>query len=1064
LETIRREGHWDEASELDWDEDDCSATVLRQAIRGCAPSTEHALPPLSETLTNSELLDELSQRCLLGIRPGPDVSEHLRVRPRHSNPVFSVGGGLVAQVVEQVEKAREHPERSVGAGWARNVLRTLVESVRDKTRQAAEALLVWLEVQGFKSEPSVSLEWFRRFIVKSFHDFVADEYEVRNKYICASMQSVLDYERTAPPVPAMLQGPDGEVLDDCFLGGAAYVWFATRTREPRPQDGDEYRDRRLALLNSLTGYKKAQPEVSRATVRRSVDKWGPALFRERQGAPQPDAVDWAEYRGVVREIVGALGDLRNLTVPVPCPSTAARLHSMAKLGGALGEWVREVRTSYGLLGEMGFSMEETIPARSPDEARPYPSSAFLPHPVMRARSGVNGDELVLAAAVPWVPLFSLLRYFGTELAVSPVGLPEPFKVRVISKGPTMPYWVCQVLQKAIHTALQKLPEFRLTRETPDRDITSLLTEVLGTAELAIPCFNVSGDYTAATDNLHPGSSEIISEELSLAMGLSDELSDLFKRALTGHVLHDPERELHGMPFEPQRWGQLMGSNVSFPVLCIANLAMTILALRRAEGLPPQRGAKGGREPPPDVPRGKWGRRVGRSGILINGDDIGFQAGTAAIREWTRITTRFGLSPSVGKNFVSREFIQLNSKMFRVDFAAPPVSLGVLADLPSALAAQLGSGLLRLTRREWRLVPTASLAVLCPPRRVTAAEFFLSAPEWQRTFLAGSEGAEADRLNSIFIEIWSPFLRLLPTGLMNWFVPRSLGGFGLRATRPVVLNEPQSHAAAWFRDNTSPETERLARLRWETPDARTTTRAVADRLLRELQSAGVIRWDHLPFGSEPISTAALEQAVVLTGLGVPIPPASDGVRKDPDLRGFGVFGGMTDADAVEALRNRHAPVERGPAPGPRGEGGPPATERGAPLSLSEEVRLMENTRWYRESVRLLKKASTSTSRKMSLPEIEAFVPRAAGWVWNFGFVDVPCKPVRVQVSDVSIVPEPDILIGRPEIDSVSCVHTNRHFALAFVRRKSRKMICDIPGAGDALVPHHFPKEADFDLVQ
>ncbi len=71
----------------------------------------------------------------------------------------------------------------------------------------------------------------------------------------------------------------------------------------------------------------------------------------------------------------------------------------------------------------------------------------------------------------------------------------------------------------------------------------------------------------------------------------------------------------------QKWGQLMGSPASFPVLCIANLAMSVTALRSVE---------------------KWSvpspRPIGRSGILVNGDDIAFRAEREAIEGWQELTS------------------------------------------------------------------------------------------------------------------------------------------------------------------------------------------------------------------------------------------------------------------------------------------------------------------------------------------------------------------------------------------------------------------------------------------
>jgi hypothetical protein len=901
------------------------------------------------------------------------------------------------------------------------VVDDVVVGVRDKIRQAGTSLILWLETQGFVLGPFESVDWVRDFLVKSTYDVLADEYEVRNKYICAHLQSRLDIYRTGPPVPPILEGPSGS-LDSHLLSGPAYRWFETRTREPTDRDDDSYRDRRLSILNSLTGLKKAQPEVSRTTVRKAVEKWGPALFEPRTTKEKPTVSDWDELEGVVVEIVGHLREkLHRAYVPIPIPSTKARLDSARKEGGALGAWIKEVESRLREVGPGGiwdgFSDGAPRADFSADTACLDPFWSFYPQVVLAA-DHEDGRSHVVVANVPWVPLLELLEHFATPLVVEPTGLPEPFKVRVISKGPTMPYWVCQVIQKAVHGALQDLPEFQLTRESPDRDIEDLLTGVLGTGLLSPNLFYVSGDYTGATDNLHPGVSNLVGHHLGSAMDLTPDLADLFLRALTGHVLVSSDGAERG-----QKWGQLMGSNVSFPVLCIANLALTIMALRRSEGTfsSPKRGVV--------APRRFLGREVGRSGILINGDDIGFIASDVSYAEWSRVTSLFGLSPSVGKNFRSRDFIQLNSQMFRVSTVFDPLPLlGDLSDLPSGLAAQLAPVMVR-PRRAWVRIPSASLAVLCPPRVVTASEFFLAAPSWQATFLSSTDGAEADRLNSIFLDVWSSFLKLLPTGLMNWFVPRLLGGFGLRPTRPFTMNEVQKHIAAFLRDNTSPESMRLSRLRWDSPDATTTTRSASDFILRRLESLGMIRWGLVNHESHAVDTTSLEQALILSGYGRPIPEHKS--ISLGDIHGWGLGPSLTaqwSAPSLGALPSATSGgVSGGSGEGP--VGGPSPQGEGAPdvEPPPREPTPVEATSWFRSSVRLLRRAAKSTPRTMNEEDVAAWLSPTVGWVWAEGFVPRESHQIRVRVRDLRVAP-PLPIADRLDTRQVQSLSTTGPLAL------------------------------------
>jgi len=198
-------------------------------------------------------------------------------------------------------------------------------------------------------------------------------------------------------------------------------------------------------------------------------------------------------------------------------------------------------------------------------------------------------------------------------------LPEPFKVRAISVGQGLPYFRSQALQKLLHRAMQLVPELRVTKESPDHTIVEVLNEVLG-VRLRPGEVWVSGDYTGATDNLKSEVSEIIVSEICRVAQLSDSTSRLFKVALTGHGLELPNGDVIA-----QTNGQLMGSPVSFPVLCIANLALTVVALRRVEG--------------------QTSRPIGHSGIAINGYDIWFGAGPDGIASWKEVTTEGGLSQS-----------------------------------------------------------------------------------------------------------------------------------------------------------------------------------------------------------------------------------------------------------------------------------------------------------------------------------------------------------------------------------------------------------------------------------
>jgi len=134
---------------------------------------------------------------------------------------------------------------------------------------------------------------------------------------------------------------------------------------------------------------------------------------------------------------------------------------------------------------------------------------------------------------------------------------------------------------------------------------------------------VSGDYESATDNLNI------------------ELSILILRCLRRTSLHVPywvwdqaEACMHNrFGDNTQKRGQLMGSLISFPLLCISNYLAFKFSIPR------------------DVP------------VKINGDDIVFRCTEAESRSWFDSVSNWGLTVSRGKTIVARSFFSLNSSFF-----------------------------------------------------------------------------------------------------------------------------------------------------------------------------------------------------------------------------------------------------------------------------------------------------------------------------------------------------------------------------------------------------------------
>lgn len=143
---------------------------------------------------------------------------------------------------------------------------------------------------------------------------------------------------------------------------------------------------------------------------------------------------------------------------------------------------------------------------------------------------------------------------------------------------------------------------------------------------------ISGDYTAATDNLHLGAVQAVVGVLS--EHLEGEEKDVLVRSF------QEMKVVKGETVYPLRRGSMCGNLLSFVVLCIVNKVCHQEALRRAGE--------------------NWERAV-----RINGDDIAFCGDGVLYKEWREVTSSVGLIVNEGKTGVSDHLIELNSRVYLV---------------------------------------------------------------------------------------------------------------------------------------------------------------------------------------------------------------------------------------------------------------------------------------------------------------------------------------------------------------------------------------------------------------
>lgn len=150
----------------------------------------------------------------------------------------------------------------------------------------------------------------------------------------------------------------------------------------------------------------------------------------------------------------------------------------------------------------------------------------------------------------------------------------------------------------------------------------------------------SGDYKSATDQLSIEVAErilgtLLANSACVPAGLQEEALKILRPVL----FHE---KLAPNGIEP-RVGQMMGSFLSFPLLCLQNRFAYLWAMRSA-GLSP---AAAERQP-----------------CMINGDDILFSSLPAVSDTWMRVVGELGLEVERTKTSVSCSFGSLNSTLLR----------------------------------------------------------------------------------------------------------------------------------------------------------------------------------------------------------------------------------------------------------------------------------------------------------------------------------------------------------------------------------------------------------------
>ncbi len=222
---------------------------------------------------------------------------------------------------------------------------------------------------------------------------------------------------------------------------------------------------------------------------------------------------------------------------------------------------------------------------------------------------------------------------------------EPLKVRVISKGEAVPYYLSKPLQKALHSTMREMDCFRLIgRPLCPTDLFDLAAHRVQGGEGPEEWFSI--DYSAATDKL---SARLSSSILTyLLEGQDPALVSMWKAVLAPHKCQYPFPYNEVVKPVVQRNGQLMGSILSFPILCLANLGLYLSAIS-------------------DDSRSL---REKLSGVLVNGDDMLYVARRSRWETHVSLGAKVGLSMSPGKAYHHPVYANANSACFHYDLQNP----------------------------------------------------------------------------------------------------------------------------------------------------------------------------------------------------------------------------------------------------------------------------------------------------------------------------------------------------------------------------------------------------------
>lgn len=353
--------------------------------------------------------------------------------------------------------------------------------------------------------------------------------------------------------------------------------------------------------------------------------------------------------------------------------------------------------------------------------------------------GLPLRELLHCHRSPWAAV-----RFPDAGRVRAVPVLEPLKVRTITAGAGLFMYYASPVQKWLKSHLDHLRQFRLTtRPLLNDDLIQLWDDGRGVLNRRGLDYDeswgfLSGDYKEATDRVHLGLTKLFFESFLERSGMSDLEKEVCRQVLYEQVIdYGPKYGKH-VPEVVQRNGQLMGSVLSFGLLCLINLYCAWRAFNRYLAL-----------------RGVASIGVAEVPVLVNGDDILFLCCPVLYGFWQEEIEKALFRLSVGKNYFDRFFLTVNSTGFRL--------LNHAEAIRGALPV-------------FEKVPYLNVGLLTGQGKLAKVS---EKPIWDIANKVLDDACDKSRALRRFLRYNRTELKIASQdGLLNFFVPISFGGLGI----------------------------------------------------------------------------------------------------------------------------------------------------------------------------------------------------------------------------------------------------------------------------------------------